>query len=296
MADMERLALVWNPNAAGGRARRALKQALAELTRLGAELRIVRTRSLEHAAEEARAAAMTGETVVAVGGDGLVGCLSGALRHAGRLAIIPAGRGNDFARSLGVPLRPRPAARVAVEGSERHVDVGLANGHPFVGILSIGLDAEASEIAARTRVVPGRFVYLYAGMLALVRWRHQTFDITVDGVEQTMTGYAVSVANSHTYAGGMRLAPEAKLDDGVLDVVTVARCSRLHIARLMPRVFRGKHVDDPIVGFLAGTQVDVRVRDGEGSRNLPVCADGERITELPVSVIVDPRSLCVRVP
>lgn len=294
MPGAEPLAVLFNPNAAGGRARRALREALAELSRLGVAFRVVPTEGLDHAAEEARAAAGAGEVVVAAGGDGLVGRLAGALRGGGRLGIVPAGRGNDFARSLGVPLPPRAAARVVATGSDRAVDVGVANGHPFVGILSIGLDAEASEIAATTRLVPGRFVYLYAGMIALARWREATFEVSVDGASQVVPGYAISVANAPVYAGGMRLAPRARLDDGRLDVVTVGRASKLHIAGQMPRVFSGRHVGDPIVGFHVGERIEVRARDAD--RPFPVCADGERLTELPVSVTVEPSALRVRVP
>jgi diacylglycerol kinase family enzyme len=136
-----RLALFVNPASAGGRAVAALPEIQAELSHLGVEHRVVDTRGVEHAREEARAAAESGETVVAVGGDGLVGCMAGALRgQIGPLAIVPSGRGNDFARVLKIPSQAREAARVAVDGSERVVDIGLANGRPFVGIASLGFD------------------------------------------------------------------------------------------------------------------------------------------------------------
>ena len=115
-----RLALFANPAAAGGRALDALPAVEGELTHLGVQYRVVNTLSVEHARDEARTAAENGETVVAVGGDGLVGSLAGALRGGvGELAIVPSGRGNDFARVLKIPAEPREAARVAVDGAER---------------------------------------------------------------------------------------------------------------------------------------------------------------------------------
>lgn len=287
-----RLALFANPASAGGRALTALPDVETELTHLGVAYRVVDTRDVEHARDEARSAAEGGETVVAVGGDGLVGCLAGALRgQSGRLAIVPSGRGNDFARVLKIPTEPREAARVAVDGRERVVDLGLANGRPFVGIASLGFDSDANRIANEAKLVKGNLVYLYAALRALAGWKHARFRVTVDGRETEFEGYSVAVGNSKAYGGGMFLFPHAKLDDGLLDVLTVERHGKVRWLMEVPKVFKGTHVDSPHGHYDTGKVVQV-VAD----RPFTVYADGDPIGELPLEVTVDEASLRVIVP
>ena len=287
-----RLALFANPASAGGRALATLPAVEGELTHLGVQHRVVDTRSVDHARDEARSAAENGETVVAVGGDGLVGCLAGALRGGiGELAIVPSGRGNDFARVLKIPAEPREAARVAVDGKARTLDVGLANGRPFVGIASLGFDSDANRIANETRLVKGNLVYLYAALRALAGWKHARFRVTVDGKEHEVVGYSVAVGNSKAYGGGMFVFPHAKLDDGLLDVLAVEQHGKLRWLASVPGVFRGAHADSPYAHYDTGEVVQV-VAD----RPFTVYADGDPIAELPLEVTIDKASLRVIVP
>jgi YegS/Rv2252/BmrU family lipid kinase len=287
-----RLALFFNPAAAGGRAARALPQVRDELDRLRVEQRVVDTRSLDHARDEAAAAASDGETVVAVGGDGLVGGLAGAV--AGRdaaLGIIPGGRGNDFARVLGIPKDPLEAARLVVNGEERRVDVAHVNGRVFVGIASVGFDSDANRLANETRVVKGDLVYLYAGLRTLAAWKPATFEVIVDGERHSVTGYGVSVANSKAHGGGMYLVPHAELDDGRLDVLLIGADTKLHHLTLMPKVFRGTHVDDRTLRWLSGAEIRL-----SADRPFTVYADGDPIAELPVTIGVSKQALRVIAP
>jgi len=287
-----RLALFANPAAAGGRALAALPAVEGELTHLGVPYRVVDTLSVDHARDEARTAAENGETVVAVGGDGLVGCLAGALRGgAGPLAIVPSGRGNDFARVLKIPTEAREAARVAVDGVERKLDIGLANGRPFVGIASLGFDSVANRIANEVKLVKGNLVYLYAALRTLAGWKHARFRVTIDGQEHEVVGYSVAVGNSKAYGGGMFVFPHAKLDDGLLDVLLVEQHSKLRWLAGIPKVFKGGHTDNPHAQYETGEVVQV-VAD----RPFTVYADGDPIAELPLEVTVDKASLRVIVP
>jgi YegS/Rv2252/BmrU family lipid kinase len=287
-----RFALVPNPAAGGGRSRRVVPEVVSELESLGLEHRVIEAGSLDAARGEAGRASAAGETVVAIGGDGLIGPLAGAIRHSpGALAIVPAGRGNDFARVLGIPRDPRTATRLAADGVERLLDVGEANGSAFVGIASLGFDSEANRIANRSRLVRGNAVYLYAALRALAGWRHARFEVTVDGERHVASGYTVAVANSKAYGGGMIVAPHAQLDDGRLDVLIVGEKSKLGVLRDIPKLFKGTHVDDPAARFLRGERIEVNA-----DRPFTVYADGDPITELPVLITVDRRSLRVIAP
>ncbi len=286
-----RLVLIVNPAASGGRALAVMERARAELSRRAADFRVVVARSPEHAAGEARAAASSGETSVGVGGDGFVGMLAGALRSTSALAIVPAGRGNDFARVLGVPRDPESAARLALEGRERPVDLATVNGKPYTCIASAGFDSDANRIANEARLVRGNLVYLYAALRALAAWRAARFEVVVDGERHEFSGYAVAVANSKAYGGGMYLAPHAELDDGRLDVMLTLDQPKLAYLRGLPKVFRGAHVTNPGVRFLRGEHVDVRA-----DRPFTVYADGDPIAELPAAMAVERRVLRVIAP
>ena len=286
------LALLVNPSSGGGRALKVLRRVSAELDQLGASQLTIETKSLEHAAEEARLAAERGETPTTVGGDGLVRQVAGALRGTETpVAIIPAGRGNDFARVLGIPLDPVDAARVALEGDVRVVDVAEVNGTPFIGIASLGYDSDANKIANEARLVRGNFVYVYAGLRALVRWKPATFTAVVDGQSHTVRGYGVAVGNSKAYGGGMYLLPHAELDDGKLEVLMDEDHSKLTFLGDIVRCFKGKHIGLPYVHLFQGSVVEV-----SADRPFTVYADGDALATTPATMRVEPRCLRVVVP
>jgi YegS/Rv2252/BmrU family lipid kinase len=287
-----RFALLVNPSSGGGRAARALPAVVAELDRHGAPHRTVETRSLEHAAEEAKRAAADGETVASLGGDGLIRPIAGALAGTeASLAILPGGRGNDLSRVLGIPGDPTAAARVAVEGRDWEMDIGDVDGTPFVGIASLGFDSVANRIANDTKIIKGQLVYLYAALRALAGWTPASFIVTVDGERHEVTGYTVAVGNSKAYGGGMYLLPDAELDDGQLDVLMVSHHGKIRCLRLLANVFKGAHLDSPHVRLARGAVVEVRA-----DRQFVVYADGDPVGATPATMTVTRRALRVIVP
>ncbi len=287
-----RFALLVNPASGGGRALEALPKVHAELDRLGAAHRTVTTRSIDHAYEEAGRAVAAGETIAALGGDGLLRPLAGALKGTdGAVALIPCGRGNDLARVLGVPTDPTEAARLAVEGNERLLDVANVDGTPFMGIASFGFDSDANRIANEAKLVKGDAVYLYAALRALASWKPATFTVIVDGEHHTMTGYAVAVGNSKAYGGGMFVLPQAELDDGKLDVMLTRHIPKLRALRELPKVFKGTHGDSDHVEFLRGEEIEV-----SADRPFVIYADGDPIGATPAMLRVERRCLRVIAP
>jgi YegS/Rv2252/BmrU family lipid kinase len=286
------LAVIVNPRSGGGRAGTAVGAVSARLRERGLEHHVATVTSLEHARELARAAAAAGETAVVLGGDGLVGAVAGALRRTeGVLGVLPGGRGNDFARMLGIPLDPVEACDVLATGVPRRLDLGDVGGRPFVGIASCGFDSDANRIANRARFVRGQLVYTYAGIRALARWRPAHFDLLLDGRPVSFTGYTVAVANSALYGGGMRIAPDASLEDGLFDIVTISAMPRLRFLRALPLVFKGEHTHEPTVTVARAREVEIRA-----DRPFTLYADGEEIGELPVTVTIDPGAVRVLMP
>jgi YegS/Rv2252/BmrU family lipid kinase len=288
-----RISLIVNPSAGGGRAGRALADVRAELARHNIEHHLETTQSLDHARELAVAAATAGETAVAFGGDGLVGAVAGALKHStGVLGVLPGGRGNDFARVLGIPLEPNAACAVLATGAVRELDLGEVNSRTFISIASCGFDSDANRIANRTRLVRGNLVYTYGALRALAGWRPARFEVTIDGGEtRALVGYTVAAANSGAYGGGMMLAPNASLHDGALDVVLVGHVPKLSFLRLLPTVFKGEHVRQREVQVLRGAEVRIAA-----DRPFTMYADGDPIAELPATVRVLPAAVRVIVP
>lgn len=280
--------MIVNPAAGGGRAGRALAGVQTALADLGLEHRIEATGSLAHARKLARAAAAGGEVAVAFGGDGLIGAVAGALRGpTGVFGLLPGGRGNDFARALGIPLDPRAACRVLIDGVERALDLGEANGETFISIASCGFDSDANRIANETRLVRGGLVYSYGALRALMTWKEATFTLRFDGGEsRAVAGYTIAAANSGTYGGGMRMAPHASLQDGLLDVVMVGQMPRTRFLRLLPGVFSGRHVRRPEVHVVRASEIEI-----SADRPFAVYADGDPIAQLPATIRVLPGAI-----
>jgi YegS/Rv2252/BmrU family lipid kinase len=286
------LSLIVNPFSGGGRAGAELEAVRAALQERGLEHHVELTTSLEHARELATRAQAAGETAVAMGGDGLIGAVAGALRGTdGTLAVLPGGRGNDFARVLGIPLDPVAACAVISEGSVRSLDLGQVGETTFIGIASCGFDSEANRIANQTRWIRGNLVYTYGGLRALLGWKPARFTVRLDGELRSMTGYTVAIANSAAYGGGMFLAPDASLTDGLLDVVMIADQPRIQFLRHLPKVFKGEHVHLPAVTVVRAREVEV-----DADREFAVYADGDPVARLPIKASVLAGALRVLVP
>src|SRR5215217_4262211 len=174
---------------------------------------------------------------------------------AGVLGLLPGGRGNDFARKLGVDHDPVKACAVLAAATERRIDLAEVGERTYLGILSAGLDSDANAIANHTRLKLGTGVYAYAALRALKRWAPANWTVSVDGDTRTFAGYSVAVANSGVYGSGMYLVPDASLDDGMLDVVLCEDTPKRTYLANVPKVFKGTHVDAPALQFLRGRSV-----------------------------------------
>ena len=292
------VALLVNPSAGGGRALKALPAVEAELTRLGVPFRVERTQSIRHAHELATAAADAGEVAVPLSGDGLVGAVASALR--GRdgavMGVLPGGRGNDFARVAGLGRDPVAACAVLRDGVPTPIDLGevvsgAGPGRTFVGIASLGFDSVANQLANEAPAFLGPMVYAYAALRAMVTWKPATFDVTVGRERRTFTGWSVAAANGKAYGGGMLLAPDAEMDDGLLDVVMGWPPSRRAFLGSLRDVFKGTHLDRDWIAVLRGAEVRIAA-----DRPFTVYADGDPIGELPVTIRAVPRAVQVLLP
>jgi len=286
------LTLLVNPASAHGRTLKLLPVIEQELDERRMPFRVERTRGLEDGAERALRAVEANEIPVVISGDGLLGAVGGAMAGTETpLGIIPGGRGNDLARVLGIPNDPLAAVAVLAAGHSRRIDVGEANGKRFLGIVSVGFDSECNHRANQIKWLRGSFAYTYSAVRTLIGWRAARFTIRVGGERERFSGYFVSVANNKAYGGGMLVAPDAELDDGQFDIVTIREHGRLRFLANLPKVFKGTHVDEDEVRVFRASQLELTA-----SKPFPVYADGEHLTELPVRLRVLPRALSVVAP
>lgn len=287
--------LLVNPRSAGGRTLKKLPEVERELNASSVAYRVVQTRDMDHAAEEARRAMESEEVPVVMSGDGLVGHIGGVLANSETpLGIIPGGRGNDLARVLGIPKEPAGAVAVLAAANERVIDVGQVNDRRFLCVASFGFDSEANRIANEAKLVKGNLVYAYAAFRAMIAWRTATFQVTVDEREPTtFRGYSVAIANSQAFGGGMYVAPHAKLDDGLFDIVAIGEISKFRYLSNLPKVFNGSHVDGEGVTELRAVGSKVTV---SADREFGVYADGEHLADLPATLSLLPRALRVIAP
>jgi YegS/Rv2252/BmrU family lipid kinase len=278
--------LLVNPRA-GGSAEATARLVARLLTEAGYAVTVAPSSGPAEAVAEVDAACARGDVLVAIGGDGTVASVAGRVaERGGVLGLVPGGRGNDFARMLGVPSDPREAVAVLLAGHTATVDlIGVtlpgAAARTVVGSVYAGVDAQAVELVERMRWLPAFLQYPVAAVRALASYVPVEVEVVVDGVRHAFGAATVVVANSAFYGSGMRIAPDASVSDGLLDVVVVAAASRRTLITAMPTIYSGRHVLRDDVTVLRGAVVEVHGSAAPGVRPVPMGADGEPLGVLP---------------
>lgn len=296
------ITLFVNPTAGRGRGAHAAQPAAQALRDAGFSVRTLLGHDADDALRRAREAVDAGTgALVAVGGDGMISlALQAVAGTRTPLGVIAVGTGNDFARTLGLPVRaPAAAARVTAEllkGAGGHaMDLGRITGAGtprwFGTVLASGFDSRVNDRGNRMRLPVGRFKYDLAILAELAAFRPVPYRLTLDDGRVVETDATlVAVGNGTSYGGGMRICADARTDDGLLDVTVVGDCSRATLIKVFPRVYRGTHLDHPKV-------TTYRVRsltlDAPGITGY---ADGEPLGRLPLTVECVPGALRVLAP
>lgn len=291
-----------NPASGDGAAPQAVLPVARLLRGAGARVDVASSSGPQAVAALVARAVERGDVVVAVGGDGTLSHLVGAVCSGGGVVgVLPAGRGNDFARMLGLPTEPEEVAELLLHGAERRVDLlsWQAPGAPerlVAGSVYSGVDARAAALVDRMRWTPKPLQYPLGAVRALATYQPGRFRVVVDGVVAEYAAATVVVANSGYYGQGMHIAPSARVDDGLLDVVVVEAASRLELIRRFPRIYGGSHVELPEVTVLTGRRVEIAA---DARASVPVGADGEALGSLPglggPAAVVELRPAALRV-
>jgi diacylglycerol kinase (ATP) len=238
-----------NPAAGRGAGASHLHELRRLASRAGAGL--VVSRGADDLVEQARRAVADGvERLVVAGGDGTMHLAAQALAGTPcALGVVPLGTGNDLAGTLRIPPELEPAAARALAGEVRAIDLARVGSTVCVGYAGVGFDSEVTRFANQVKALRGPLVYLYSVIHTLVTFEPPALRVEHDGGVFAGRAMFVVAANLPRFGGGMRIAPDAVIDDGLLDLVIVREISRPALLAVFPKVYGGRHVGHPAVSI-----------------------------------------------
>lgn len=290
--------VVVNPASAGGRTLRQWPGSGDLMRALGVDFELHFTTAPGDATDAVRAALRAGtRRVVSVGGDGTLNeVVNGFFDEEGAplgddpvLGLVPSGSGGDFRRTAGIPAAPAAAVRLLASGHTRRIDAGRIDFDDgsrrfFINIADCGIGGEVVARVNRRRYKGGgaraSAVFLWASLASLMRYGSRDVCVVIDGEEVERSVQSVVVANGRFFGGGMRVAPHARLDDGLFDVVVVEAMSRVRAMTSMPSLYRGSHISRPGVETRRARSIRVEHR-GEP---LLFDVEGEQVGRTPATI------------
>jgi len=282
--------LLFNPTSGGGKGRRYAEQSLTLMRERGHEVMEISGFDFRDAEAKFKAAVSAYrdqiKAVIVVGGDGMVHMAIQQLAGSNiPMGLVAAGTGNDFARALNLNLRdPLSSLELMLNNDPVKVDLGKVNDRFFADILSTGFDSVVNERANRMRWIKGRMKYNIAILLVLSTFKPKSYRFRVDDIEFTTEAMLIAVSNGQSYGGGMKVTPEARIDDGLFDVMLLGPVSKLEFLKVFPKVFSGAHINHPAVKIIRGQKVTI-------DSHAVAYADGERIGELPITAEISAGTL-----
>jgi diacylglycerol kinase (ATP) len=289
--------LLLENRSSGTRSRRERAHSLeSRLKAEGARVTVEAPPSAEGMRERASRTHLTEcDVLLVAGGDGTLNAVVNGLVRGPResrppLAVLPFGRGNDFAIEVGI-RNEQDTLEALASGSRRVVDLGRTGAGVFLGIAGTGFDAKAARRAQETPLLSGSLLYSYAVVRTVLDFRPLVARVRYEGGSFEGAITFAAVGNTSRYGGGMRIAPQASLDDGLLDLCLVRAISRGTLLRMFPTVFSGRHLSHPSVSYLRTPFVEI-----ETEEPAEVFADGEFLERTPVRIDVLPRELEIVAP
>ena len=285
------MTIIANPTAGRGDGQEYLKQIKELAQKGGTGHEILVTRYPGHASKLARSAAEAGsQLIIVLGGDGTISeVVNGVVGHRLSLGVVSVGTGNDFARTLRLPLRnPQQAWNVIQGGGTRRLDLGECDGRYFISSFGVGFPVDAIRATGRIRFLKGSAAFLLGVVRAL--WQLQSVPIRIEFDDSSIEKNCalVLVQNTPYLGGGLCVAPRASVDDGFLDVVVVETLGRLRVLANLPRVYRGRHENHPKFSAFKAKKVII-----SSPEKLRTMCDGDLRGCTPSRITVHPGALKV---
>ena len=284
--------LIINPAAGRGKARKVLPKVKNILDSYGIKYSCSITTKPAEATSLARDAVKKGfKKIIVLGGDGTVNeVINGIIGANVVLGVIPIGSGNDFCMGLGIPGKTKDACRVIIGKYAKRIDVGKLNDRYFGSSAGIGLDAETAYEAGKNNKLTGLLLYVYSLIKTLIRAKPHFYRISVDDKKFDFKGWIVAIGNCPSYGGGIKITPDAKVDDDIFDICLIGDIAKWRVLYYLPVVVIGKHKVFKNVQFLRGKRINIE------TASLKAHLDGEIITSSNFKFEIIPKSLNVLIP
>lgn len=279
---MKRARLIYNPTSGREEMRRLLPDVLERLDLAGIETSCHATTGEGDATREAAEAVERGyDIILAAGGDGTLNEVVNGMAEKNNLpplGIFPLGTTNDFARAMGIPKRWEDYCDLVIENKTRPIDIGKVNGRHFINIAGGGSLTELTyEVPSKLKTLIGQLAYYMKGMEKMASLSPITLEIHAEGHDLIEGEFMLFlIANSNSVGGFEKLAPDARIDDGLLDVIALKKCNLAEFIRLVSMALRGEHFNDPRVVYFKTRKMEV-ISPNHVQLNL----DGELGGELP---------------
>ena len=281
--------LLINPKSGNGRGNKVGKLVKQEFKALGIQYLDISADSAQQSQENLKRKLRENqkfEGLFLIGGDGTVNLAVQELVGSDLgLALIPAGTGNDFARTLNLKLKnPEQLIKHYLSSRPSLIDVGKVGEKYFVDVLSTGFDSMVNERANAMKRIKGRAKYNISILLVLSTFKPKNYRFSIDGFSFESKAMLIAVSNGICYGGGMKVTPDAKIDDGLFDILILSPVSKFEFLKVFPKVFSGTHTTHPAVKISRGKSVEI-------DSDAVAYADGERVGPLPVKARVIERGL-----
>lgn len=287
----ERALAIVNPAAGKGAGKRIVRTLAADLAKDGLHVDVVTTPAPGEAARLASAAVEDGyDRVIAVGGDGTANeVANGLVDTDAALGLYPIGSGNDLARVLGYPRRRSRIGAFLAGARARRIDVGEVNGRIFLNAAGVGIDGHVAErVLASARVVGPTLGYFVGALVSIATYRPRQMRVRIDGAVREGRHLIVVAANGTHFGSGMHVAPDARIDDGLFDIIVGGDLSRWSSLVALGKLYRGTHVDGRSVLLFRAPSLEVELEEP-----LPMEADGEPSRARALHIRMRPRALSV---
>lgn len=289
-----KILVITNPLAGGGKTLRLLPKIRHWLSESSHEFSFNTTKSPDQMRSEIINAPAQGiDALLLIGGDGTVHQALPAIAETKiPFGFLPCGRGNDFARNIGLPSNLKKSCSLPSNPSFHQVDLPRINNIPFIAVAYVGFDAEVNKLANDEKgYFGGTLGYIVCVLKALRNFRPFEVEITIDDDTWSERVMMVTVANAPFYGGGMKIAPDANMNDGIFDICIVQEISKLDLLQQFPKVFKGTHVFHPRIIMKTGKKIKL-VSDEERE----VFADGEYVGTLPAECMIGNQKIQIMSP
>jgi diacylglycerol kinase (ATP) len=294
MENRMKILVITNPLAGAGKTLRLLPRIKDWLSASPHEFLFSITRSPDEMRSEImRAPAQGINALLLIGGDGTVHqALPAIVKTNIPFGFLPCGRGNDFARNMGLSKNLKNNCSLPSNPSFHKIDLPGINNIPFVSIAYVGFDAEVNKLANdRKGYFGGTLGYIVCVLKALRNFRPFEVEITIDDHTWRERVMMVTVANAPFYGGGMKIAPEAIMNDGLLDICIVKEISKLELLQQFPKVFKGTHIFHPRIMMKTGHKIKLL-----SDENRETFADGEYVGTLPAECTIGSQTIQIIFP